>query len=451
MINEIKHIEHFKSVIKILFPDLADKAEIRIYNPEKDIFPSYVNSLLIPGGNLIEVNLGVPITNLEEIQKKLNKFLNKFIRNENNSKVSILYWFEDEFIYDVDEDFGKHDNLIQFNRLKSETRLPGWLEKYVFDSLHAEYSPDHQRFGFNLENDNDEQLIYLGTYFPRSYSESFCITEGILENAYYGSLIETKTHINILDIGCGTGGSTIGLVIALSKKLPEHITFNIYAIDGNDVALKIFEKIINKYSSQTTREINTKTYNVKFDKIGDLAPHMKSLTESRFDFIISFKTICEVILKGGTDTRSSYYDFIKLFSSFLTPEGLVLILDVTSRIVEINYLPILLNSQVSRFIKESPMYRMFSPKSCYFHGDQCECQCFYQHTFLITHKFKTNDQSRVAYKIVGNKKFVDDLSKDFKKSKFIVNWKHFENEDSSRCYCPYSVSEVEISDSYKID
>lgn len=445
-----KHIGHIKAVIKTLFPNIVDKAEIRILNPDKDTFPTYLSTVLIPGGKMVEIKFPDLITDIEENRKRLSKFLNKYIRVESNGGSTILYWFEDEFICETNENVNGSGDFIQADRSKSETRLPGWLDKYIFDTLHACYSPDHQRFGYNLENDIAGQLIYLGTYFPRSYCESFCITEGILKNSFYYSTLRSKSQINIIDIGCGTGGSTLGLVTALSKKLPDQIPINIQVVDGNNEALKIFEKIIKKFSDQNKMEIHTQIINNKFDKFDDLSDLMNTFDENYFDYIVSSKTICEVILKGGIETRNSYYDFIQLFAKYLKPEGFLITLDVTSRIIGTDYLPILLNRQISKFIKENPMYKIFSPKSCYFYGDQCDYQCYYQHTFTVSHQFKTNDQSRVAYKIVGHRKFIDFLSKDFKKSKFIVNWKHYGDEDESRCFCPYSLSEIEIGDSYKV-
>lgn len=444
------HVEHIKTVVKILFPDIAEKAKIRILNPEIDLFPNYLSHELIPGGNMIEVNFTIEISDIDEYRTRLNKFINKYIRVQINRGSSILYWFEDEFIYGTHEELNINDSFLNANRLKSETRLPWWLDKYIFNSLHAVYSPDHQRFGYNLDNDSEEQLIYLGTYFPRSYGESFCIAEGIIKNGYYSSVLESKHQINILDIGCGTGGSTLGLLGALTKKLPDRIPINIYVVDGNEEALKIFEKIINRINYQSSRKINTQIFNTKFKRIYDITELVDSFDESRFDYIISFKTICELILKGGVEARNSFYDFNQLFSKFLTPEGLLITLDVTSRIIDLDYLPILLNRQIVKFIKENPAYKVFSPISCFFYGDQCDYQCFYQHTFLISHQHINNDQSRVAYKIIGHKKFIDFLSKDFKKSKFIINWKHYPDINDPRCFCPYSVNEIELCDSYKI-
>ena len=52
--------------------------------------------------------------------------------------------------------------------------LPPYLDDYIFQSLGAIYRKSGPVFVSNVW-DYTKTLEYLGTYFPRSYSESFCI------------------------------------------------------------------------------------------------------------------------------------------------------------------------------------------------------------------------------------------------------------------------------------
>ena len=52
--------------------------------------------------------------------------------------------------------------------------LPQDLDDYIFKNLGAIYSKSGPVFVSNRW-DRAKTLEYLGTYFPRSYSESFCI------------------------------------------------------------------------------------------------------------------------------------------------------------------------------------------------------------------------------------------------------------------------------------
>ena len=52
-------------------------------------------------------------------------------------------------------------------------------------------------------------------------------------------------EINILDIGCGTGGDIVGLLMVLDHYLPKDVKFNVYAFDGNEFALKYMDRAVS--------------------------------------------------------------------------------------------------------------------------------------------------------------------------------------------------------------
>ena len=50
--------------------------------------------------------------------------------------------------------------------------LPKWLDSLIYgDYFNAKYSPNHKRYAYNRDLTEEELLTYLGTYFPRSYSQ----------------------------------------------------------------------------------------------------------------------------------------------------------------------------------------------------------------------------------------------------------------------------------------
>lgn len=65
---------------------------------------------------------------------------------------------------------------------KSKTVLPHWLDKKIFNEHQAIYAPEHERYEYNLDLNEEELKVYLGTYFPRSYAEMFCIADNLLQN-----------------------------------------------------------------------------------------------------------------------------------------------------------------------------------------------------------------------------------------------------------------------------
>ena len=97
--------------------------------------------------------------------------------------------------------------------------LPKWLDKIIYTDLEAIFEPHPQDVVYNPDQPYEFVRIYLGTYFPRSYAEAFCIVNNLFENEKYLSSIYALEEVNILDFCCGTGGEIIGLIDVLQSKL----------------------------------------------------------------------------------------------------------------------------------------------------------------------------------------------------------------------------------------
>lgn len=110
------------------------------------------------------------------------------------------------------------------------------LENYIFKDLEAEYCLDPLGVSSNIDNDEEKNKKYLGTYFPRSFVEAYRIYDNIFLNELILNEFNKKYELNILDIGSGTGGNLIGLLNVLVKKL-NNKHFKIHSFDGNKIAL----------------------------------------------------------------------------------------------------------------------------------------------------------------------------------------------------------------------
>ena len=67
------------------------------------------------------------------------------------------------------------ENLISGKSMVSnEVHLPKWLDEYIFTQLKANYCPSCSDMTV-IDWDKSNVLNYLGTYFPRSYAEAYCI------------------------------------------------------------------------------------------------------------------------------------------------------------------------------------------------------------------------------------------------------------------------------------
>lgn len=52
--------------------------------------------------------------------------------------------------------------------------LPQWLDNLIFEQFGAKYCRSNADMTV-IDWDKNDVLNYLGTYFPRSYAESYCI------------------------------------------------------------------------------------------------------------------------------------------------------------------------------------------------------------------------------------------------------------------------------------
>jgi hypothetical protein len=312
-----------------------------------------------------------------------------------------LYWFEGERIIEQDNSSVHGENRIEEEKieyLKTDTRLPDYIDDFIFNKLNAIYAPDFQRFEYNLDLTGEEIRKYLGTYFPRSYAESFCIFDNLFQNKGYQKTIADSKTLNILSVGSGTGGDIVGLITAIEKYFSIISEVNIFAIDGNNEALTILEQIIDRIQNQSSKKINLKTKHIVFKSISEFL--IENDINQNFDFILSFKFVGEIISMGKGKLDNSYYDFVKKFLPLLSENGLCVLLDVTTKPKHTTYYPIIMNKQVNQAIRELQKYTTLIPKPCSEYGEICLRDCFYQKTFSVTHSKHSNDRSKVAYRVL---------------------------------------------------
>jgi len=408
-----RHIVNIISTLKM-------EGAFEVYDCKDDKLPVWTEQIKITHEYLVcSKNLSNP--------QKLERFIKKKINYYNN----YFFWFEgDEFSMDeiVKNITFSPPEPSYINALS----LPDWLDSLLFDELGAKYAPDYVRYVYNLDLSKEEVKTYLGTYFPRSYTESFCIFDNLFSNSKYNQIMQEKLELSILDFGCGTGGEIVGLLTTISKYLPNINKVNILAIDGNHDALRHSNKIINRYKSQCSFSINYKVGPVSIIDCNDLEIINEIIYDS-FDFIISFKAICELISKQRIDGNAYKY-IAEMLAPKLTDIGVMLILDVTVKNDRINtYYPIYLNQGLRTFVNSSKEFKTLIPLSCYAHEDICNQQCFTQRTFNLTHSRKDKDVSKVAYRILGRSNFVDTIAPSNLNGKFII-----QRKNGTYIYCPYS-------------
>lgn len=205
--------------------------------------------------------------------------------------------------------------------------LPKWLDDYIFENLGAKYSRSNADMTV-IDWDRTDVLNYLGTYFPRSYAETYCI----LHN-YFGqnkNIFSDKEEINIFDFGCGTGGEIIGAITILNKTFPNIKRFNVTAFDGNQYALRFYEQISGEFSYQNDNfSINNSIIPVCINDFYDLSIIDETITDA-FDIEICSKSVCEFVTKDRFEQNNAYKHITEFLLTKLKDEGTILLTDVST-------------------------------------------------------------------------------------------------------------------------
>lgn len=313
---------------------------------------------------------------------------------------------------------------------KSKTVLPHWLDKKIFNEYNAIYAPEHERYGYNLNLNEEELKVYLGTYFPRSYAEMFCIIDNLMQNKCLKEMLK-QDEISVLDCGCGTGGEILGFITAIGKHLP-HAKINITAVDGNDRALDILKNLVESNPNKNI-QVSLCTFSQTLSTIEDV--DALAFKNNNYHFILCNKMVCELISKEVLPS-DAYAIMAKKLTTFLHETGLLILLDVTTKDEYSGYFyPQLMNNSINDYVRKNRTIETLLPLSCACH-DECRDFCFMQQTFNVSHSHKSNDESRVCYRILCSKTLKIAIMQGIETANLahiIHPIKYKQNDDSAIC------------------
>ena len=320
------------------------------------------------------------IVNIAELLNLNSFFLTEFSnakyepQNNINSQIKV---FEE-----IKSDSANKENIKSIDSQDNGcVILPSWLDDFIYTDLKASYHKVNKDMVV-LDWGRKEILDYLGTYFPRSFAESYTIFKRFFRDN--SSQFMSVSCFSIFDFGCGTGGELLGLILALKEFYPQILKIRIKALDGNIHALRILESIINKLSFEIQTEILLDPIPVVIDDLYDFGIVVNTLKDN-FDCIISFKAMCEFVTKKQFEESNPYEYLIETLTPKLNENGLLCLADITTyNDVSQEWLP----AMMDKGLNNTALHLVASNSG-------------YNEEFIVSHSRKIKDISKVAWRILS--------------------------------------------------
>lgn len=376
--------------------------------------------------------------------------LENFIHRDVYFGKDCLYWCIGEYIQTIKASQRK----VNFEKKKHEfrhsvARLAPWLDSFIFNQLNASYDPRYNKFNYNDELGEEEAKIYLGTYFPRSYAENFLIFDNLFQNSMYRAKIEAKRSLVVFSIGSGTGGDIIGLLTAINKYMSSEVSIKVISLDVNKYSLNLQKLVVEKYKSYTDGSIDYQQFEGRISSKETLRKYAELVSpDGVIDFLLFSKIGCELHGKRVFPGLNVYKVLLDTFTKKISDVGIVSLLDVTTKVDGKEFMPTIMNRGVNSFITENPEYSTLVPLSCCAYERKCMKPCFYQQEFFVSHSRKTNDLSKICYRIVAHTNMCDSIV-DTKDKRFVVTPSKLKSEVSD-AYCYMSLKCTEEKDAFNV-
>lgn len=246
---------------------------------------------------------------------------------------------------------------IKLRRSASASDLPRCIEQ-VARAMGALHNPTRELARMNLRADDFSVKSYLGTYLPRTVFEFKTIGTDMLSHPPIRQALPVNRPLRILDLGSGTGGAWMGMVTALHNhgfKQPVLVD----AVDGNTLALSKQSAFDKAIGADTGMNIKLTTTHCELGTgvgafVNDLLALLQRL-DTRYDFVLVSKHLSEFYCAAGHAAHGIVYESLRLLEPALTPNGYLVLLDLTTRIDDVSeFFPNLMARELGQFLDEHP-------------------------------------------------------------------------------------------------
>ena len=288
--------------------------------------------------------------------------------------------------------------------------LPDYLDARLAQ-LGARYNPQHQVVRVGLNADDDRNRTYLGTYFPRSFVEIRNILTELCSIPAVADAFAQKDVIRILDIGSGTGGSTTGGILAIAEAIDDDVPIEVTSLDGNADALAKQRAVLETISGQIPNPLTTNLIQSAFptdiDGFVQTLQTFASAEGPKYDLVLFWKHLSEYYNTNYAQANGIVQHALQIASTLLVPNGLCCTLDLTTTDNGVEYFAMTLNREANAYdISPGATMTTILPLPCARHSRTCRlANCYTQRVFLVNHRLRRNDYSKVAYRVFAPNAF----------------------------------------------
>jgi SAM-dependent methyltransferase len=300
------------------------------------------------------------------------------------------------------------------------TQLPRYLDNLIFGpgGLGGGYAPNPEAVLDGMAADDNAQKVYIGSYLPRSFSESYRIFGPLFSAPIIRDAFMARRILNILDVGAGTGGDILGLLHALAESGIQPARIDIISIEGNTTAIPYQQRMVEACGVNTGLNVRLMPNRTELPRttqaFGEGLTALLNDHNASFDLILTWKFICESYHKNFASALGLYRVFVETVSRKLAPHGLCVVLDTTNKVKgRHDYIPVIMNRETRAYV-QSPTAQLghVIPRSCAYWEQRCRTDaCYTQRIFYVSHSRKANITCKTAYKVLAARPFAAQINR----------------------------------------